>query len=282
MLYSIVLNLRSLSDAVVRATLGYHAYSLFMAILRSVDQSLATRLHDDEGLKPFTLSGLQGKFQRKGGKAYIPEGAACWLRLTFLTDDLFSQFMHAVLNWPPEAAVRLDTAEFVLEDAVTSAAGPMWSGCRSYEDLLAAAAPHTTISLRFLSPTTFRSRGNRNVIFPAPSLVFGSYLARWNSFAPYKLPDRLAKVFDERLSLAGYSLRSRMLDFQRYQEVGFEGVCHFKVSGTLAEDDLLALDVLGQFAFFCGTGAKTTMGMGQTRRVDDAGPLSYRARLNPA
>jgi CRISPR-associated endoribonuclease Cas6 len=32
-------------------------------------------------------------------------------------------------------------------------------------------------------------------------------------------------------------------------------------------DKLKALNALADFAFYCGTGAKTTMGMGQTRRI---------------
>ena len=94
--------------------------------------------------------------------------------------------------------------------------------------------------------------------------------------------------------------RSQMLDYGRYRQRGFVGTCQFHflediegddsfldddlpapweadledpppvypppVPGPLEEERLREVNLLADFAFYCGTGYKTTMGMGQTRR----------------
>ncbi|MBI3490961.1 MAG: CRISPR system precrRNA processing endoribonuclease RAMP protein Cas6 [Acidobacteria bacterium] len=44
---------------------------------------------------------------------------------------------------------------------------------------------------------------------------------------------------------------------------GFIGTCEYSVGPRAPEDVSRALHLLADFAFFCGVGLKTTMGMGQ-------------------
>lgn len=69
------------------------------------------------------------------------------------------------------------------------------------------------------------------------------------------------------MTLSRYKLQTRILHFINYQEVGFEGECSFEITDDTDEERLKWLNTLADFAFYCGTGAKTTMGMGQTRRI---------------
>ena len=64
-----------------------------------------------------------------------------------------------------------------------------------------------------------------------------------------------------------YRLETKMLAFNNYQELGFLGSCVYSANDDVPEDKLRTLNALADFAFFCGTGAKTTMGMGQTRKL---------------
>jgi CRISPR-associated endoribonuclease Cas6 len=123
--------------------------------------------------------------------------------------------------------------------------------------------------MEFLSPTAFRSGGRRNVIFPDPGLVFGSYFNRWQAFSSVKLDDTITSWF-EKMIVARYQLETRFLDFGSYQEVGFSGRCRFLLNRNTPEEIVTGINALADFAFYCGTGAKTTMGMGQTRRVKGA------------
>ena len=82
--------------------------------------------------------------------------------------------------------------------------------------------------------------------------------------------------------IAKYKLETRILHFGSYQEIGFEGKCTVEIAPEVPEETVRSLNALADFAFYCGTGAKTAMGMGQTRRLSSAGPLPGGARGNPA
>jgi CRISPR-associated endoribonuclease Cas6 len=80
-----------------------------------------------------------------------------------------------------------------------------------------------------------------------------------------KFPDSLSTCW-EKVLLANYKLDTHILHFNGYQEKGFEGQCQLELPAEINADEVKAINALADFSFYCGTGAKTTMGMGQTRR----------------
>lgn len=67
------------------------------------------------------------------------------------------------------------------------------------------------------------------------------------------------------------------MNFGRYKQLGFVGDCEYQFLDNVSkggsseanresQELLKQADALANFAFYCGTGYKTTMGMGQTRR----------------
>ena len=72
--------------------------------------------------------------------------------------------------------------------------------------------------------------------------------------------------------LTSVESKSRMLDFGKHKAIGFVGSCAYQFfverqSDGKGDTEMLRLaNLLADFAFYCGTGYKTTMGMGQTRR----------------
>lgn len=279
MLYSIIIKLKALSSATISPTQGYHAHALFLNIIRQADEKLSARLHDGVGIKPFTLSPLQGKFIRNSQGVQLAEGSVYWLRACLMDDNLFAAFMGFLLKQSSPVIVKLEEAPFKIEEIVTVKGQSPWSNCQSFEEILDNAANAREINLRFLSPTTFRSKGKRNVILPLPSLVFGSYLSRWKSLSPVDIDAGLEKYLENKVILGRYNLKSHILHFGSYQETGFEGTCTFLIEESVPAETVRALNALADFAFYCGTGAKTTMGMGQTRRLLDAGSLPRGAGL---
>lgn len=267
MLYSVLLKLKTERAAVISPTQGYHAHALFLNLVRQANHKMAEALHDSAVFKPFTISSLQGELQRSGRYVKLSPDSCSWIRLTFLKDDLFAVFMDSVLKAASQP-LFLESAVFHIDQLVVSQQDSPLCRFQSYEELLSTALPQRDISLEFLAATTFRSGGKRNVTFPEPSLVFGSYFSKWQHFAPpeLRMDEMLPKQWS-RLIVARYRLATRILDFGSYQEVGFEGRCAFQIGESMAEPMVRALNALADFAFYCGTGAKTTMGMGQTRRL---------------
>ncbi len=269
MLYSIILKLKAQTEALVSPTQGYHSYALFLDIIRRANSQLAQRLHDSPSAKPFTLSPLHGKFVRVGQQVRIEPGAIYWLRLTILEDEIFAALLDAVLQRKRDAPLSLDNASFEVEEIVTTPGKVSGVECDTFEAIYDRNRDRDrVIIVRFSSPTTFRSGGKRNILFPQPALVFGSLLARWNALSSLKLPEAVKDAVVEGVTLSQYNLRTHILHFPDYQEVGFEGTAHFLIDKHLDDEALQAINALAVFAFYSGVGAKTTMGMGQCQRQE--------------
>ena len=285
MLYSILLKLKAQKEALVSPTQGYHSYALFLDLVRRRNPELAQRLHDSPVAKPFTLSPLHGNpfgklrtgFRRSGQGILITKGESYTIRLTIMEDEIFATILDSVLGLKGDDVLVLEEASFKLEEVVTAPGSAPGVGCTSFEAIWDVDRARDGdgdrdrdrdrgIDLHFLSPTTFRSGGKRNVIFPEPGLVFGSLLARWNALSPIKLDESIKAVTEDKVKLAQYNLRTHILHFPNYQEVGFEGSSVFMIDKDVDDGTVQSLNALADFAFYSGVGAKTTMGMGQTRR----------------
>jgi CRISPR-associated endoribonuclease Cas6 len=264
-LYAVLLNLKADGDAIISPTQGHHAYGLFMALIRRSSLSMADELHASDSMKPFTISPLQGKFQRAVKSLKVIGDYEYSIRLTFLEEDVFAYFMDATLKAVSQP-LRLESAIFHIDHIILHHEDSPFCRHQSYQELLTESQPVRKMSLQFLSPTAFRSGGKRNVLFPEASLAFGSYLSKWQHFSPIKVDEHTAE-FLEQIIVTRYKLSTRILHFNGYQETGFQGECTFELPADSDEDSLKTINALADFAFYCGTGAKTTMGMGQTRRI---------------
>jgi CRISPR-associated endoribonuclease Cas6 len=98
--------------------------------------------------------------------------------------------------------------------------------------------------------------------------VFQSYLRRWNDFSGIAVDDEafLAWV-DESVLITRHQLESVKVAAGKQGKVtGFLGSVEFALTNEATQPDFQRLfTALGQFAPYCGTGHKTTFGLGQTR-----------------
>jgi CRISPR-associated endoribonuclease Cas6 len=264
-LYSTIIRLKPESDAVISPTQGYYTLALFLNLMRTSNPELAEKLHDSSTFKPFTISPLLGSFKSQDKNLKIASNCSYSVRLTFLNEETFCHFLDATLktNGIP---LRIESAIFLLDSVLVNRSESPLCDYQSYEELMGNALPERKISLRFDSITTFRSGGNRNVIFPQPNLILGSYFQKWQHFSPIRFSSDLANCWQS-VRISRYKLESHILHFKNYQETGFAGECILEVDPRLSDEAVKAINTLANFAFFCGTGAKTTMGMGQTRRI---------------
>lgn len=266
--YSVKVTLRPLQEAVISPAHGHQVNALLLNIFRLSTPALAEELHDSDSAKPFTVSTLQGRLMASERGFRVNPESAYYLRFTFLKSEVFSHFLAGALKWESRP-LEVGLATFHVEEINPALPGDSLTSFDSYEGILSRASAHYQIEMEFLSPTAFRSGGRRNVIFPDPGLVFGSYFNRWQAFSPVELDDAVTSWL-EKMLVARYRLETRLLDFGSYQEVGFSGRCRFLLDRNTPEEITTGINALADFAFYCGTGAKTTMGMGQTRRVKGA------------
>jgi len=278
MLYSIVVTLTPTRETVVRQTMGDQAHAAFLHTVRESDPALAEVLHmPNLPIRPFTVSPLQGTPPARDGRIYLSPEQTYWLRFTALYQPIFERFMARFLHGEGRPVIRLGQAVLLIKEILATPGSHPWAGYTSWAQLAAEARPEPEIALDFTSPTAFgfgqKSWGKKVVVLPEPNPVFGSLVRSWNGLAPPLLQmdqKALMAYVDEHVAVKQVrGLETRMLRFRNSLQVGFVGQVTY---GLMAEDEAIRtrLNALADFAFYAGVGMKTTMGMGQCRRVTNS------------
>jgi CRISPR-associated endoribonuclease Cas6 len=268
MFTSVVVTVRPENDIALPATMGHGLHAAFLDLVSQHNPRLADKLHAPGRSKPFTISPLYGDFIPNNGTLHLKSEESYWFRVTSLDPSLsalLAEFTPASIP-----SVTLFSEGLPIVAVAKDANEHPWAGQISAEELyeshvLANNLPRS-FTLQFHSPTTFRS-GGQNMPFPLPRFIFLTLAEKWNRYSPVHLGEEIAPMLAERVQLARYDLRTRMLDFGRYRQVGFTGRCEFRIEAK--KDDLWGKipHLLADFAFYAGVGYKTTMGMGQVQRM---------------
>lgn len=263
------------TDVTLRPTMGHHAHAAFLALIRESNPKVSEKLHVQTSQKPFTVSPLIAEVKKRGNLLHVKAGIECKLRFTFLDDALFAHFGQPFLI-STLPTIRLGDAVFQVKQLVSHATEEKsWSGKATYAEIVESAGTATRMSFRFYSPTAFRRmtpRGQktRNDAYFDLVRCYQSWVNKWNAFAPIKLDKQeILSFITDHGQVNSVKAKSRALNFGKHTEVGWVGTCAcvFYPEDTLDESLLRTANCLADFAFYCGTGYKTTMGMGQTRRI---------------
>jgi CRISPR-associated endoribonuclease Cas6 len=244
---------------------------MFLHMVGRLDGELATSLHAPGGPKPFTLSLIQGPIRRKDNVVELSRDMSYWFRATSLINQLTG--LLCAMRPTDLGEVRLGTIRCHIESIVTDPLLHPRARPVSYEALWEARIsspdpPPCRVGLRFLSPTTFRS-GGRNVARPEGRLIFQSLVGKWNAFGPVHLGEA-ASLLGCLLRPTQRSIRTRVVPYGKYLQIGFVGSCEFIVQARDHTVWSRVPSLLADFAIFAGVGYKTTMGLGQTRLSVDA------------
>jgi hypothetical protein len=136
---------------------------------------------------------------------------------------------------------------------------------------LAATAPFLEASFRLLSPTAHHLSGpiRKSAVLPDPALYFGSWLNRWNLYAPpeMRLGHGLLELVRERVAVAACAGQTESVPLDEGRVfTGFVGEVQFRLlkAAGVPDGGRRALGALARFAEYAGTGVETMRGMGQT------------------
>lgn len=264
---------------------GQKALALFLQeLIQKQDEALAARLHAPGASKPFTTAIVypMGTGRARGLNATGKGLEEIKIRLTLLNDALYplvSQFFLRDGGGAP--MIQLGGSRLgVSKVTVTLESGEPWAGFAAFEAILAKAseAPTSWI-VRFYTPTSFKT-GDAEVPMPVPRLCFQSWLNSWDEHSPCPFFANKAerKAFLEEVVEGNVSVTYSQLsvvekdyyfDGRRVREEGFVGVCRFSVKPTKVDPEhRRLLTALADYSFYCGTGKKTTMGMGVTKPIN--------------
>ena len=264
-LMSVIFELRLPEEICLSRNTGYVVYGAFLDLVRQTAPALAVYLHSASREKPFTLSGLSVLASETANGSSPPVSIS--FRVTGFSKEITSWLARCLEN--PPSSIDLLGREMQLIRIAPSE--PSSSVCTTFEELygrifdLNVELPRR-LSLGFLTPTAFRS-GRRNILFPVPGLVFRTLSQKWNTYAPIDLGEMVPRLIDETVRVSRYRLRTQMLRFDDYPQIGFTGEVSYLISKDLPDLWVRAIHLLADFAFYAGVGYKTTMGMGQVRTL---------------
>jgi CRISPR-associated endoribonuclease Cas6 len=274
-LYSLALSLQPERAGTLPATSGHQAHAAFLDAIKKADPDLAELLHaPNQPARPFTVSPLFGARADRGETLEVSPERPCTLRVTLLQGALYRELMRRFLEDPGRPALRLGSMSFLVTQVQSTPGSSPWAGYTSWEALREQARPEERVALEFLTPTAFslgqRPWGKQFHVLPEARFVFGSLLRSWNAFAPAGLAMEAAPLEqyleNDAVILEINGLRTVMWRYPRHLQVGFTGRVSYGFKG---KDEALRrqLNALADFAFYAGVGYKTTMGMGQARRI---------------
>lgn len=267
-LHAIVLKLLPKTAATIPIGLGHQVHAAFLKTIQEVDAVLADELHaPGERQRSFTVSTLQGGRRLSKEVVQLTPERLCSLRITMLDSLLYRRLTQRLFLPQNIPSLRLGSAELLITEMIGVPGSSPWTGYTTWEELVKKAAPETTIPLEFATPTSFR-RGDLDLPLPLPELVFGSYLAKWQAFSPIPLAPDLTEpnFFARHIGVKEHRIRTTPFCDGRVIIPGFVGRATFLIK-AVPEDLAQHINALANFAFYAGTGRKSTHGMGMTRRA---------------
>ncbi|MBX7237245.1 MAG: CRISPR-associated endoribonuclease Cas6 [Caldilineales bacterium] len=272
-LHAIVVNLMAAEDGFTPLTQGPLAQAAFLDLVQAADPDLAAHLHDDNQRKPYTISPLHNLPRAdERGRHVLKAGQRAWLRITLLEPALFTAFFQRLFAEGPSLKLRIGGAQFLIESVLGAPGSHPWGGYTTTAALAEEAGSERRVRMQFFSPTAM-NRGQegaarkRMVLLPEPRMVFGSLRGAWNKLVGDDLPFEFERWAEEYVFVREVrSWQTGVYQLKGNVHIGGYGDVTFEALD--AEPDWLRiLNLLADFAFYSGVGAKTAMGMGQARRV---------------
>jgi CRISPR-associated endoribonuclease Cas6 len=240
---------------------GEALHGLFFRILKQYSSDLASQIHEQEEQRPFSLNPTIGDFELNRGYTVVSPGTTLTFDLAFLNGQLLTASVSAFLSVLQDGWVLTLSRKPVVLQNLDLDAGSF----SSFPKIFSNASATRAITLEFITPTSFR-KNEMQVVFPQPELVFSSLLRRWNAFSALKIPEEHAVYFPA-IKVSSYDLHTQLVHFSRYKIIGFRGKVEYELPGDASEDFVREVNALAAFAFYSGVGAKTSMGMGQVRKI---------------
>jgi len=265
-----VVSLQAQEEASLTGGSGRAVHGLWFRGWKQAAPAWADRLHHPDTVLPFSLSPLMGLPRPRGGQIAIVPGQTAWFRIATLTEALTTA---TETHWLPAlpATVELAGTRWTVTGYTDNAAEHPWAGRTRYGTL---ASQHLfrnrkakAWQMDFHTPTTFHGSAG-HLPFPLPDSLVRSWLRRWNAFASIALPADLPEQARGGMVVSAYRLKTVPVRYGERLMVGAVG--WLKLYAVNMHPAMrAAINVLAQYAFYCGSGAKTAQGMGLTRPSED-------------
>ena len=251
-----------------KSTPARFLHAALLRRLELVNPALSAKLHDNPESassieKPWTVSSLSGDFQHDGVLLTLSAGQTYHARITALTPSVIQALQAAFDSAHPLGREPLIIGQVpfpLLSERC------YWDNLTTYASLLTMSRPITEIILQFISPAGFRTRSQTPAL-PEPQRSIQGYLRKWNAFSELPMQtEPLLNYVNSHLTMESSQLEYATADFRTYYQSGWVGGVKWRADSEIPFL-LRMVNALVNYSFFCGTGMKTTQGMGQTVRI---------------
>lgn len=268
---SIVISIRSENSGSLLNSNGLILHAAWYKRWAQLDQSQAVQLHQtNPQIKPFTISPLMDLASDPFGVCHFKAGQTAWFRVTTLTDELSDGLATRLFNRQEPSVIEMKGSSWRVVNMHTRSDEHDWAGKLTYAAMIQIAQEtraNRQWTLEFATPTAIN--GDHFVFpFPTPEALVRSWLRKWQTYGTVPFSAALPEAVRERISIEAYSLDTEGMRFHGQKWPGCVGSLTLEEHG-LKPDQLIELKALMLYSFFCGSGYKTTQGMGQTRLIMD-------------
>ena len=232
-----------------------HLHACFLQMVNNVSPQLAQTLHDDPQNKAFTLCILEEA-----------ENKLLW-RLTLLDDLLFKPFTD-IFTQTMTMDLRIGANKINIASVNCSPlSGYKLANFAFYSQMVEAVGNSKTLGFEILTPLAFKS-GDWDLPLPIPKLFFKSLHNRWQTYSAVKFNfDDLDNFLEKHIFISRFQLESKEFSNGKAISIGAVGSMKFIIKGKVPSDFIKYINILSDYSFYAGVGKKTTMGMGQVRRI---------------
>ena len=235
---------------------GRAVQACFLNAVAARDEALASELHSENQLHPYTVSSLLSAPRN----AFPAADQTVYIRITSLSEKLSRCVKDGIFE--QGQILELDFVPFQIQPVEED-----WLRTAAFTDLVnigVRQAEEPSLHLVFRSPMVFKTEG-RSEALPLPHLVYGSLLRKWNAFSPITFPDDLLRYAAECLAVSRFDIHSVPVPLkQGGMRIGTVGEIRYR---ALNRDKywLSMLHSLNAFAAWSGIGAGTAYGLGQAK-----------------
>ncbi|WP_395089128.1 CRISPR system precrRNA processing endoribonuclease RAMP protein Cas6 [Armatimonas sp.] len=205
-------------------------------------------------VNPLELYAVEQGLSATCDEGELRRGQRLSLRVGLLDDGFAESLRNALPNLPLPTVGRGRCA---------LASPPEWLYA-PWEALAQVPVPDR-LRLEFATPTAFVSQ-DELLPRPEPERFLASWRRSWERFAPESVPAPTEELLAEAPPLvSAFDLKTLAWPSRQRTCVGFVGWMELTWRRGAPEEARRAAASLATLAAFCGTGAKTTTGLGQTR-----------------
>lgn len=260
---SIVIELKAKQNGKLILYTGKKIHSVFLKMIREINESLSEKLHDDDTYKSFTVSSLLGLAIDKESEIYINKNY--YIRFTILDNNLFKKIATNLFQKQMfKSDIKLENISFKVERVLYDNTKSQWAGIFDLNKIIHKEDFSKQITMRFYTPTLFKS-GDKFNTKPEIRLIFTGLLRKYNKYSAYKLDESLIHEF-ENIVVKEDKTKLRKVQMKNGYFIGFTGNLTIEIQSENIEL-IKMINILSEFAFYAGVGYKTTMGLGQVKRV---------------